>query len=210
MRGTPLNPVICKNCGSKFGYPKQQLCRACQPRPAKAQWTEEQKALIRDAFSKDRAYLIERRKKIMELTGFTFHQFQWKARDMGLKMFTSHRRYWTEREIKFLQDHAGEMTIQAMAKTLGRNETGVRVQLYRVGLRGAVSRNGFSGKEFAQLMGVCPTTVYGWINSGKLRTWDDRILDKDAKRFISTETQLYSIRRVDDYMFKALLFGRSA
>lgn len=164
--------------------------------------------MLRDAYSQDRKYFKQCRQKITELTGFTYWQVRAQAKRMGLRIFSSDRRRWTEKENQYLLESAGTMPVARLAEILGRSENGVAVHMRRIGLRTRLVREGLTKREFAEIMGVPESTVQGWLGTGKLRTYEGRITDRAAKEFVSRNHELYSIRRVDDFMFKALIFGQ--
>jgi len=84
-------------------------------------------------------------------------------------------RDWTEEDLATLRSLVGRRSVEAIAATLGRTPTAVRVRLKRLGLRQVkragrtVPGLGYTAREVAALLGVrCSKTVGRWIRAGWL------------------------------------------
>jgi transcriptional regulator with XRE-family HTH domain len=209
MRGYCNNPVICTNCGSKRGFPKRKLCRSCQMERCNyhtvTPWTEGQLALLRECYSGDRDELIARRKRLRELTGYTRGAVDAQAHRMGLRLVAN--KPYTPEEERYIRENAGEMPVHQIATKLGRGLRNLEVKMRKMRVSYRFRHEGFNQKEFAEAMGVWPTTVRTWINAGHLRTFAGRITDTAVSEFIRNKRHLYTLRRVDEDWFKDLVFG---
>jgi len=121
-------------------------------------------------------------------------------------MYTYHP--YTPQEEQYLRDNAEIITLEKIAKVLGRSCQCLRAKLSRMGLSSKCEREGLNQKEFAQLMGVRPPTVRHWIQRGHLRMFDERITGTAVREFLRNKYHLYNLNRVDDEWFKATIFGQ--
>ena len=197
-------------CGNKQGFPKRRLCRSCQvslKNPNRVtHWTEGQLEMLREAYRGDRAHMLATRRRLIELTGYTRGTVGAQCRRMGLRMYTYHP--YTPQEEQYLRDNAEIITLEKIAKVLGRSCQCLRAKLSRMGLSSKCEREGLNQKEFAQLMGVRPPTVRQWIKRGHLRMFDERITGTAVREFLRNKYHLYNLNRVDDEWFKATIFGQ--
>lgn len=71
---------------------------------------------------------------------------------------------WTQEEDNYLLDELGNITISLMAKRLGRSKGSVENRLWYLGCTGIASSTGsFRVYEFAEILGIDPSTVRRWI-----------------------------------------------
>jgi hypothetical protein len=68
-------------------------------------------------------------------------------------------------------------------------------------------RDGYTREDVMALIGVSRPTVAGWIRSGLLALRDDRITESSLRRLIFAHPELYSLRKVDEWLFKSIVFS---
>ncbi|GEM_PF-1618745 len=197
-------------CRFQCGSPAQRdgMCRRCRLHHGlcrrKYFWTEEQIAKLRWAYeAKGVKELKQRIDRVVAITGFPRTIVCREAQRQGL---ASVHRPWTEIEKQYVRDHVGEMTACQIARVLHRG-VGVTYNLiHKLGFSARV-REGYTLKDLCQAFGVSEKTVNYWLNRGWMRlNPNDRVSEPAVLAFIRKHPDEYSLRRVDEYWFKSLVF----
>lgn len=104
------------------------------------------------------------------------------------------REHWTGKEIEFLEQHVGKMTIPTLAKRLTeecgyeRSATAVYTKLKRLGITNMYQETGrMSANELAGLVGVDYHAVKRWITKGMLTAVKRKVVYERQHYLISTE-----------------------
>lgn len=125
---------------------------------------------------------------------------------------------WTSQEMAYLEKNLRRMTIEDMARHLGRTRSAVQSRIYRIGLYRR-SDDGYTMKDLMLGLGVRDHhKVERWVNRGwlkgrKLKTNKDAnhqpwlFLDKDIRDFIIAHPEEIDLRHVEKHWFIDLLAG---
>ena len=76
---------------------------------------------------------------------------------------------WSEEDDEFLLEKAGDLTLERIAKRLGRTPGACRRRLFDRGVRARDSRGWYTGQLLARELNIPVTRIYGAIRSGRLR-----------------------------------------
>lgn len=77
------------------------------------------------------------------------------------------KRYWTEGEINYIDEHSDHMTAATMARILKRSEASVKIKMSRMGIRGVrASMEYLSMFQVQKTLGVQYRTIYKWREAG--------------------------------------------
>lgn len=76
---------------------------------------------------------------------------------------------WTEEEVTYLLDHAGERTLNSIAKSLHRSYASCRRKLYDLGTRARDAQGTMNATQAARELGVPVNRVQDLINKGVLK-----------------------------------------
>ena len=141
------------------------------------------------------------------------HRLTMEARRQGWQ--TSARKPWTTKEDAFLLEGLGKISYGKMAAELKRGWSSVAARVRELQRLQAVQRaaGGFYlEEELARVFGVGLRSVRKWIACGffgKSESIDgvDGISSAQVARFVREHIGEYSLARVDQCWFKALVFG---
>jgi hypothetical protein len=111
---------------------------------------------------------------------------------------------WTVEENAYLEEHAGEMSIKRIAKTLKRSPDSVKHQIHRLQLSGEVTK-GYSMRQLQELLGVKHTRVQMWLSKGWLRMEHERVTESSIQKFLFQRMDEYSFRNCDEPWLKGML-----
>lgn len=91
-----------------------------------------------------------------------------KAKQLGLNC---ENRHWLESEVVYLEEKWGVMTIENIAKKLGRTKNAVLLKAHKIGLREQVIANGeyLTPKDISSILAVGTRTVYNWMGKNYLK-----------------------------------------
>ena len=163
-------------------------------------------SLVREAWNKhlaDRKGLSRAITDLVRRIGYPRYILRQRAQRLCLTNHVMHR--WTEEERDYLREHAGEMSVRALAKHLGHSPTKVREVMARMKLSRRITA-GYSGRELVELLGVCHRTVADWEYRGLLKRRLDRFSDVEVLRFLRCHPEEYDLRKVEQSWFKATVF----
>ena len=214
VRGKPNNPVTCSQCGSPYGCEKDKRCNPCRLKSMKHRikyrWTPEVEAAIRRVYEQahDKNSLSEGLSKLSVTTGIPKHNLRIRAQVLGVTVDT--RRPWTEKELKYLRDYAGELDAHVIAKRLCRSWESVKAKINRLSMSYRVEREGYTYQDLKQVFGVSFETIKTWERKSLLRAWGDRFTEASVVDFAKKNPQLYSLKRVDEWWFKQTVIGAQA
>jgi hypothetical protein len=146
--------------------------------------------------------------RLARRTGWPRYIFKTEARRQGWTR--AQYRPWTPYEDACVREHAGAMSIKAIAHLLKRSHESVTA---RVALVQSIqqTREGYTPGNLVKLFGTRPEKVRRWIEKGLLgasRSFNPeaRILGADLLRFIHGSVHEYDLATVDQEWFKAVVF----
>src|SRR5437879_2827911 len=140
MRGLINNPVECFKCHLERAYTTEKPCSIClmhaAPHPRRKHiWTPELdkklQALYQEA--KTKSGLSEGITDFERRTGFPRHVIRMRAQRHGFTTDLRKYKHWTEEEVAFVREHAGEMAISTMAKKIRRTYHAVKTKINLMG-----------------------------------------------------------------------------
>lgn len=169
-------------------------------------FTEQMDEMIRNAYAVDsRASFLAGLKKLYAAWP---HIPTWiisaRAEKLGVSFS---RRPWTKQDLLFLQNHAGEMTLREICKTLDRNYNSVAHKMSRLGWSAKVRDDGYGSDELCKLFRVHTYTFHRWVERKMIKGYGGRFSDENVREFITAHHDAYDLRRVDQVWFKGLMFG---
>ena len=208
-RGHPASYVTCDGCGSPEGWPISRRCRECVSKASVVQFpfSAEQDRILRAAYAvgTNRPKLTAALTDAVRRIGYPRSIVKSRAQRLGLTQDT--RQPWKQEEIAFLAEHAGQRSVKWIAGQLKRGDEKVRAQMERHHISRRV-REGYAREDVMQLMGVSQPTVIGWITRGLLTVLHgNRITENSLRRLIFAHPELYSLRKVDEWLFKSMVFS---
>lgn len=207
-RGQPNSYVTCDGCGSPEGWPISRRCRACTLKATAVHFafTPEQDRVLRAAYviGADRPKLTAALTDAVRRIGYPRSIVKSRAQRLGLTQDT--RQPWTPQEMAFLAEFAGRLPIKWIARQLKRGEEKVcwQMERHRISRR---MREGYTREDVIALMGISWPTVAGWIARGLLAVRGNRITEASLRRLIFAHPELYSLRKVDEWLFKSIVFS---
>ena len=211
MRGVPTVFVTCQHCGGDKGWPETKCCAKCRSARTRLKyvWTPEKDRLVREAWQSgtDKPKLSEAISYAVRQTGFPRHIVRFRAAALGLCHDT--RRPWTAAERAYVEENAGTLNAKAMAKRLKRGVAGIRSFMSYRGISRRVL-DGYSLNDVAGLMGVSFDTARKWLRVGILHDRLGRVTEKSLKELIFRHPELYTLRKVNEEWYKALVFPHAA
>lgn len=213
-RGIPKNYVPCTACPSPKGYPKCGLCMRCRNAVAgKARrlyvWTPDKEDILRNAYatgSGNRRQLKRALKDAVARIGFPRGTVKYRAQQLGLTNDTRHP--WAQQDFELLREYLGQWSLTRIARKLKRARSAVEAMADRLHLSRRIT-DGYTAHDVGRLFGVSQDTVARWIRTGVLhRDFETgRIAEISVMAVIRLRTDLYSLKRVDEVLFKALVFA---
>jgi hypothetical protein len=171
-------------------------------------WTEEQIAFLKWAYQAETVKELKQRvDKVVTMTRFPRQAVHKEARRQSL---SSTHAIWSEIEKQYLRDHAGEMTVSQIAAILHRGVDTTYQMVNKLGFSARV-REGYTMKDLRQALGISDKKINRWLDRGWLcLNTVGRIAEKDLLQFLREHSEEYSLKRVDEYWFKSLVFPKFA
>ncbi len=204
----------CSRCGAEGAW-SGELCRRCwgqrfgQAR-RKYHFTPSLLEELRQAYCGTKREITAALDRLVKKTGWPRHAFKYEAgRRWGS---TEKRRTWTEKEMAYLLEHAGTLSVSRLAKELKRSKCAVKSKLEKLELSARVAE-GYSVADLVQVFGEREGKVRRWLERGLMGPlhWygsrQARVPEKNVARFIEQRAQEYDLRRVDQAWFKAMAFS---
>ena len=109
---------------------------------------------------------------------------------------TNWYRVWTAEEKDFILEHARELSVVEMARTLRRSPQAVAQMLWRNGESRRV-QDGYTRQDIAQIFHVSPRKVRKWIRLGWITPCGGRIKDRGLNRFLKEHPEVIDFSRID-------------
>jgi len=125
------------------------------------------------------------------------------------------RRRWTGEEENLLREKLGAVSVNSIAKRLGRKRASVEDKAREFGLSVRISE-GYTLSDLAGVFGVHKGTAKRWAERGLLGKAHQqqgsaiRVTDSNVRRFIWSYPHEYNLTRVDQIWFKSMVFGSLA
>jgi hypothetical protein len=124
------------------------------------------------------------------------------------------RRNWSPKEDAVLREKIGIVSIDYLARQLGRTHVAIEDRARRLQLSVRIAE-GYSMSDLAEVFGVHHTRVKRWADRGLLgrpHRHGLAVIFKDAAiiQFIRQYPREYNLGRVDQDWFKSMIFGHLA
>jgi hypothetical protein len=124
------------------------------------------------------------------------------------------RRGWSAEEDSYLRERLGAASLDSIARRLKRSLRSVEARARRFKLSVRISE-GYNMRDLAQVFGVHRAAVKRWMERGLFGKFHEhgqeiRVTEVNVVRFIRRYPQEYSLGRVDQTWFKAMVFGQLA
>jgi hypothetical protein len=137
------------------------------------------------------------------------HAFKYEAARLGLET-ADHRRAWTAAEQAYLEDSLGVVSIKQIARRLKRSHGSVCSRADKLGLSRR-AKEGYNMADLAKLFGESHHKIKRWMERGylgKVHLHQDghRVTAENVKRFTERHYHEYDLRRVDQVLFKLMIF----
>ncbi|MBM3774839.1 MAG: hypothetical protein FJW37_06690 [Acidobacteria bacterium] len=168
---------------------------------------------LRRAYDRrNRRHLSRSLDRLVRRTGWPRHAFTAEARRRGWS--TQERRPWTERELRYLREHAAGAPLPAIARKLRRPVESVRSKADQLALARRVG-DGYTISDLQTVFGVTSEKVrlwlgrglFGAVHEGRHATW---VTSRHVIRFLRKHPSEYDLRRVDQAWYKGMLLGELA
>lgn len=162
---------------------------------AKYHWTPEQDTRLRLIYqtSCGRERMIPKLKKMAEELAWPRHTLRMRAQRLGLTKNVA--KPWTDKEIRYIEDHAGKMSIRAMARTLGRTYMSIASKVNRGFFR---TQDQMILGELVQIFAVTWARAKQWEAAGFLvPSAGDWYTLEDVHRFMLAHPEVYDPRTID-------------
>lgn len=133
-----------------------------------------------------------------------------RAREMGLITPRFREAPWSDAELQLLEETADLSPAQAYKRLrkagFVRTLTAITVKRKRLAIR--VQRDGYTGRELAELIGYNESTIARWIRMGRLKAAECgqergdgrvnayKVTDKDLREFIIQNPTVLELRRI--------------
>ena len=188
----------CDSCRTK-SY--QQRATHLEPYRQLQPWSEEAiRVLKADWDPTDKLNLQKLAKKL----GYNRLTIVRRAYDLGLPARPT-RVVWKPEEIQYLHTHAGEYTVDRMARDLGRSPIAVANKLGALRLRRRV-RDGYNKTDVSQVLGVSVQYVAKLAQERRLKPEPDgRFSEKEILRFMMSYPMAFNLAKVDQAWFMDLI-----
>jgi len=200
-------------CGSAAAV-RAGYCRACWARQIgyahrKYNWTPELRAELQAAYRGLRKReLSAALSKLERKTGWPRHAMKSEAIRMGI-ITGDHRRAWTAEETEYLAERLGVVSLKQIARRLGRSHGSVESRAEKMGLSRRV-KEGYCLADLCALFGESYSKVKRWQERGLLGRVHAvsglRVAEENVLQFIREHHCEYDLRRVDQTLFKAMVF----
>jgi hypothetical protein len=206
----------CGQCGG-MGAGAKGICHVCRVRALaearrKYVWTPALVENLRVAYrAKNRRALAAELDVLEGRTGWPRSAFRSEAMRLGLVLIRSaRRRAWTAAEDAYLAEAGGRVSVRSMATRLGRSVIGVQARMATLHVSRRVS-DGYSQADLMSVFGENNRQVRRWVEAGlfgRMCVETGRVREAGVMAFLRCCPQDYDLRRVDQYWYKAVLFGR--
>ncbi|MDE2097835.1 MAG: hypothetical protein KGL39_11350 [Patescibacteria group bacterium] len=206
--------VICSQCPN--AAMRNGFCRECWARHIANKrriyrFTAELRDALREAYclaKPDRAAAIA---KLQKRTGWPRHAFHLEAGRMGIQ--SHHPPVWSPEEENYLAEAIGTVSLNRMSLTLKRSPEAIKVRAARLHFSRRV-KQGYNLADLCTLFGETHHRVKRWMDRGLLGKVHEvsglRVTEENVLRFIRDHHAEYNLRRVDQYLFKAMVFEDEA
>lgn len=152
--------------------------------------------------------------RISTRTGLPVDHLKQEARLRGFRT-RRERRPWTERELLYLQQSLGAVSLERIARSLNRSTTSVRCRAEKLNLSYGLV-DGYSIADLCRCFGLSHGRIEGWVSRGWLGEPDGRggrggklwFSEANVVRFIRTRPQEYDLVRVSQEWYKTMAFKR--
>lgn len=204
--GLPRGNTPCKICTHVPAWPKSRLCRSCITRIQRNgyTWTDEQDEIVRRAYTATTGKeLRDNLDHAVRVLGRSRSCIGQRAKRLGCIWLT--KKPWRRDEIELLREHVNEWTINHFVKVMRRSHFSILGQIARLKMSHRFTE-GYSQIELASLMGSSDRTMRKWVAQGLLCVRRGRISDLQVRAFLHSHPELYSLKRVDESWYKAMLF----
>jgi hypothetical protein len=156
--------------------------------------------------------LTEGLDRLVEKTGWPRFAFKDEATRRGWTNY--HRRAWTEREVEYLREKLGVVSVHRIARNLGRSVHSVKGRGKGLRLSWRL-REGYNMADLMEVFGARQGKVRRWMERGLLgkvhrHGRETRVRERNVVRFVRRFTTEYDLRRVDQKWFKGMVFGELA
>jgi DNA-binding CsgD family transcriptional regulator len=129
-----------------------------------------------------------------------------RAQTLGIQKVTGMRRPWTEAEVQNLTYYAGKVPLKRIAAILGRSLNSVAHRMRLLKLSSAIVDRGYTRAELADVMGIAPATVAGWIQRKKLAlNLCGLINETEVVNFLCENLEELELRQMDQCWLKQIL-----
>jgi hypothetical protein len=179
--------------------------------PLRFVFTAEQDRILRDAyaFGTTKPRLTEALADAVRRIGYPRYILKSRAQRLGLTQ--DKRKPWTQSELDLLREYSGVRSVKWIARRLQRGYESVAAQMERHRISCRVTE-GYTHEDVMALFGVSQPTVARWIGSGALKlhgahVGSGRITEASVRSLIFSRPELYSLRRVDEPLFKSIVFS---
>ena len=205
------NPAACAACPAVPDKLYKGLCIRChlkKHRPAaKCVWTSDMDDQLRQVYrrSENRTQLSAELTRLCSTLRVPRFYLANRARTLGLGSFPPRKR-WTKRELLILRELAGQVSVNAIAKKLGRSVQSVKHQMF-VMRQSAERTEGYTIHQLQLLLGVPNRSIKMWLNTKALKTRKDRITEESVRNFVRSRMFEFSFRRADETWLKSMLGG---
>lgn len=214
MKGLAESGVQCAKCGRPHATESGLClyCRALQMGLAHRRYhfTSELLDELRAAYGGNKRAITAGLDRLCRRTGWPRSAFKQEARRRGW-ISSDHRRAWTPAEVEALREKLGAVALKQIAKTLGRSVESVMAKAEKLHLSRRI-REGYTLDDLRTVFGEGPDKVRRWYERGLLGRGSAnghgvRIAEGEVARFMRAYPHEYSLRKVDQEWFKAMLFG---
>jgi hypothetical protein len=138
---------------------------------------------------------------------------KYEARRLGIET-ADHRRPWTKEEQTYLEDSLGVVSIKGIARHLKRSHESVASRADKLGLSRR-AKEGYDISDLAALFGATYPEIKRWMDRGYLGKVHEnignghRVMPENVRRFAERHIHEYDLRRVDQLLFKLMIFEES-
>jgi hypothetical protein len=152
--------------------------------------------------------------RISARTGIPKDRLKGEARKRGWRT-QGQRRAWTPREIAYLREVLGKLSVTRIARNLKRSHASVKCQVGKLKLSQRLT-GGYNVSDLCELFGLSHTRIESWVkrrllgepqghggHGGNLRFDETAVV-----RFIREYPHEYDLGRLDQSWFKELVFDR--
>jgi hypothetical protein len=127
-------------------------------------WTEAEQDLVRLYYDGTRASID----KLMNMVGCSRYGVKGQVAFLGLARRMKEPN-WTEKELRYLEQHYQKQSVRVMAHALGRSMNAVKVKATRLHYSLRARDGWFSKMEVCEMLGLDHHQVQRWIDSGELK-----------------------------------------